>query len=177
MRSVSKSDTDKHWLKTVSPKYTVKKWDCPLFNVAPLEFEGMLALENIRFYFSDNKRTLYVISIPRGDPFRVVSESYAMAVYCPLQVKAEELKFPFGRTWKVWHSKFLEEINYSNLLFQGVPEQDRFQYFIGSDDECVEFVSGKVNIEVFTNSNFEEVLEKDVNTSISLSRSDLETKK
>lgn len=174
---MSKSDTDKEWLKTVSPKYNVARWDCPLFSVAPLVFEGMLALGDIRFYFTDDKRTVYVVSIVRGDPFRVVSKSYAMAVYCPMQVKAEELKLPFGRTWKVWYSKFLQEINYSNLLFLGVPKEDQFQYFIGSDDECIEFVSGKVNVEVFSDTNFEEVFEKDVNTSISLFKSDLEAKR
>lgn len=173
---VSKSDTDKKWLKTVSPQYTVEKWDCPLFNVAPLEFEGMLILDSIRFYFSDNKATVYVVSIVRGDPFRVVSESYFMAVYCPIQEKAEELKRPFGRTWKVWHSKFLEEINYSDLLFAGAPEEDRFQYFIGSDDECVEFISGKVNIEVFANTNFVEVFEKHASASISVLKSDMKKK-
>jgi hypothetical protein len=177
IESVLKSDIDKKWLKMVSPQYTVEKWDCPLFNVAPLEFDGMLALDGIRFYFSDNKATVYVVSIVRGDPFRVVSESYFMAVYSPIQVKAEELKLPFGRTWKIWHSKFLEEINYSDLLFASAPEEDRFQYFIGSDDECIEFVSGKVNVEVFSDTNFEKVFEKDVNTSISLFKSDLEAKK
>ena len=167
IRSVSKSDTDKKWLKSVSPKYTVEKWDCLLFNVAPLEFEGMLTLANTRFYFSDNKATVFVVSIVRGDPFRVVSESYFMAVYCPLQVKAKELKLPFGRTWKVWNSRFLEEINFSDLLFAGVPEEYRFQYFIGSDDECIEFVSGKATIEVFPGTNYEEVFERDVKASIS----------
>lgn len=159
---MSKSDTNrKNWLQTVSPKFYVEKWDCPLSNAKGLYFEGVIAFDKVQFYFTDKTNTTYAVSIPRLSPIRIVGESELVAVYSPIQDKAEALGIPMSRAWKVWNSKFIEEVNYENAVFLGASEQDKFQYFIASDDECVEFISGKVEIDIFKGKHFMEVVRKD----------------
>ena len=177
IRSVSKLGTNKkNWLETVSPKFNVAKWESPLADAKDLYFEGMITFEETHFYFTDKAGNTYVITIPRLSPVRFVGESELMAAYCPIQDKAEELGIPMRLTWKVWNSKFIEEVNYGDALFWDAPEEDKFQYFIASDDECVEFMSGKVEIEVFKGEHFIEIAKRDFAKEASLFKTKPETK-
>lgn len=62
------------------------------------------------------------------------------------------------------------------FFFWSVPEEDKFQYFIASDDECVEFMSGKVEIEVFKGGHFIEIAKRDFAKEVLLFKTKPETK-
>lgn len=138
-------------------------WKCPLTGIHPLFFAGMLEILDIRF-FLQGEEVFYSVTIPRRSVFRLADETYLGAL--SERLVEEKIAPPspkhhvwMNKTWKVWGTPFLKELNAQGLLFLDVPKENHFQYLIWTEDESPEFISLKPpKIDVFPKGDRIEVI-------------------
>ena len=135
----------------------IEPWECPLTGKEGLCFVGMTEIYDIRFFIVDND-AVYVVTIPRRSAFRLVDETYLDELG---RLTGTGVKHPRYKTYKIWGTPFLKELDAQGLLFLHRPnKEDHFQYIIYTEDESPEFVSPPPEIKVYPGENCREIMKR-----------------
>lgn len=135
----------------------IEPWECPLTCKDPLFFVGMLEVFDIRFFIVDHK-SVYVVTIPRRSVYRVVDETCLGQLG---KLITTGVKHPRYKTYKIWGTPFLKELDDQGLLFLHRPnKEDHFQYIIFTEDESPEFVSPEPIIDVYPDGEPSVIMKK-----------------
>jgi hypothetical protein len=90
------------------------------------------------------------MTIGRTWPYRLIEEEYAYTCIGkyfrddPQKPKRKSRKRPPQNTWKLWGTSFINELDEGKALSDYKEERDKnvFEYFVRTQDEWIEFVSG-----------------------------------
>ena len=145
----------KRMQSVVNKDVCIEPWECALTGKHPLFFIGMLEVYDIRFFILD-QHALYVVTIPRRSVFRVVDETCLGELD---RLITTGIEHPRYKTYKIWGTPFLKELDAQGLLFLHRPDkEDQFKYIIFTEDESPEFVSPEPKIDVYPDGKGSEIM-------------------
>lgn len=143
-------------------------WDTPVINEEILAFEGILTTRwKNHICFSKYKQNdIYVITIHSTDPFRLFEEghsSFLNKYFKYDELSPEEytrLKPDSCRTWKLWGTQFIKEMDEGLCLSDYKSEHDNniFQCIVATQDQILEFICPNPEWRIFEDSSFEAVV-------------------
>ena len=137
-----------------------EKWKTPLSGAQNLWLDAVFqTISHTHFFFSisphfekvKNRHDVHVMTIGRNWPYRLIEEAYAYKclgkyfAYDPSNPKKKSTRRSGPqRTWKLWGTSFIKELDEGKALSDYEQERDKniFECMIVTQDEWIEFVSG-----------------------------------
>lgn len=148
-------------------------WSTPLDKAKSLWLSSVLqTINKIHFFFrfnTDLSKKIHVLTINRLSPYRLIEERYAVGcVDKNLETKKKKkneksalLKGFERRTWKLWGTQFIKEVDENTSLsnYSHTPDKTIVQYLIRTNDEYIEFITRQEpKWKSYPNSKLEDLL-------------------
>lgn len=124
----------------------------------------------VHFILQINKgKKFYVLTAPRGCPFRLIDETYAVKCVSKYivpdpskNIKPLSVNKWRKKTWKIWGTAFINEVDENHALSNYEKEHDKniFQYLVKTEDEWIEFISGPPTWRTYQNITLEALIAK-----------------
>lgn len=125
--------------KTSTNAIRAEAWKTILSANARVWFAGMVQSSELHFVLGTDE-ALISVTVPRRSPFAVIDESYTSTLRNAFPPQPTP-------TWKIWNSPLVQSLG-SSVLFHEVEEEQKFSYFIATEDECIEVIGPEPRFEV-----------------------------
>jgi hypothetical protein len=153
--------------KKLRPNDSIKMrpWKCSLANAPGLSFEGHYQLDDVYFFYRDQKSNTYAVIIPAGCAYRVVEESDIHHIIMKMPDSKQNRAL---RAYRVSNSDFVKELLTKGVNYLNIPTSKRDSYLILTEDFCVEFFGAAPIVKVFKKKSPKEIFTKMIEKSMSV---------
>jgi hypothetical protein len=160
-------------IKTKIDGVYIEPWETPLISAENLWSKGVFHSNwATHFLFSINQESdIHALTIESRSPVRIFDENHQDFIQkyfkTTLSPDKQKHKIPnICRTWKLWGTQLIKEMDESYFLSNYAAEHDAdlFQYLIFTQDEWFEFIAKPPTWEVFKNSDTKSIVSHFIET-------------
>lgn len=153
------------------PPVKYSKWETPVSNILYVDLlvVGVLQTIHITYFFmfkADENKKVYVLSIPRHFPYRIMEEEYAHHGVRRYFRKKRPLKQKNGSlvtscAWRLWNTDMIKELNAGEALsdFGKTKIDEITHYVIETGGDTIEFISPVYHWEIHKNIKAKDLIQ------------------